>query len=110
MPNTIRIMDLGDKSCSVRSAEAEPLPLNVPNDSLMPSAIGLASIISVHTAAIPMVPAPMKRTFSFQSCMAKAVMSMSDGCGMMLEKYGTAPPQAIKMPTRMAMPPVSPTR
>ena len=109
MDNTQKIMALGDKSCSTRSAAgAEPPKLL--NDIFMPSIIGLSSIKSVQTAAIPMVPAPIKRTFSFHSFIANATISISAGCGTPDEKYGTATPQAIEMPNRMAIPPVSPTK
>ena len=75
----------------------------------MPSAMGLSSMIRVQTAATPSVPAPMKRTFSFQSVRAKVAMSTSAGWGRVAEKYGTSTPQAMTMPTRMAMPPARPT-
>ena len=109
MDNTQKIMALGDKSCSARSAAGAPPP-KLLNDILRPSSIGLSSIKSVQTAAIPMVPAPIKRTFSFHSFIANAAISISAGCGMCDEKYGTAMPQAIEMPNRMAIPPVSPTK
>ena len=76
----------------------------------MPSIMGLSSVISVQMAATPMVPAPMKRTLFFQSESAYDAMSMSAGCGATDEKYGTSTPQAMAMPSRMAMPPAKFTR
>ena len=109
MDNTQKIMALGDKSCSARSVAGALLP-KLLNDIFMPSTIGLISINKVQTAAIPMVPAPIKRTFSFHSFMANAAISISEGWGICEEKYGTAIPHAIEMPNRMAIPPVNPTK
>ena len=41
-------------------------------DILMPSITGPSSFISVQMAAIPMVPAPIKRTFWAHTALAKA--------------------------------------
>ena len=76
----------------------------------MPSIMGLNSITSVQMAAMPMVPAPMKRTFSFQSVIACSTRSPPAGTGDSAENHGTAAPQAMAIPSRMAMPPASPIR
>ena len=68
--STTAIMALGDKSCDTRSASATPVPLMAETDWRIPSIIGFISISSVHTAATPMVPTPMKRALVFHAAMA----------------------------------------
>ena len=61
------IITLGLKSRSARWVFwANEGFLITSKDRRMPSHIGLAKLIKVQMAAIPMVPAPIKRTCSFQ--------------------------------------------
>ena len=73
-------------------------------DIFIPSTIGFAKVIRVQIAAIPIQPAPIKRTFSFQTAIAKDSTDLASPIGKILVKYGTKPPQAIIIPTKIAIP------
>ena len=79
-------------------------------DSLMPSTIGLSNVNNVQIAATPIVPAPMKRTLVFHTVLENLIASKLSGFGRWFVKYGTKPPQAIIMPTKMAIPLAIPIR
>ena len=110
MPRVMKIIACGDRSCSMRAVETVALPLKVRKDCFIPSMVGFSRVISVQMAAIPIVPAPIKRTLFFHRLMAKDVISIPSGIGVVAVNHGTAPPQAKAMPMRMAIPPVRPTR
>ena len=75
-----------------------------------PAATGATRVSSVHTAATAMVPAPMKRTRCDQMPSATAESGVPAACGVTAVSTGTATSQLSAAPSRMARPPVSPTR
>ena len=75
----------------------------------MPSIIGLIKVINVQMAAIPIAPAPIKRTFDFQTAMANLAVAPPSGASMLV-KYGTKPAHAMRTPTRIAIPEAIPIR
>ncbi|MNT79162.1 hypothetical protein D3C72_2184700 [compost metagenome] len=87
-----------------------PAPLIAPSDARMPSSIGRASVISVQMAAMPMVPAPIKRTCVLHTVVPKACSVAPSGRGVMAVSQGTATPQVSSSPSSMASPPTMPTR
>ena len=50
-------------------------------DNLIPSIIGLINVSNVQIAATPIVPAPIKRTFVFQTVLENLIASKLSGFG-----------------------------
>ncbi|MCY1427747.1 hypothetical protein D9M71_436070 [compost metagenome] len=97
-------------SRSVRSSLTSPPPRTASRDDQTPCTIGLNSEARVHSAATPMVPAPRKRTCELHSCVARSVTLCPTAGTALTVSSGTATPQAITRPMRMAMPAVMPIR
>ena len=76
---------------------------------IRPVQTGTASLLSVQIAAMPIVPAPMKRTCSRQYLVA-CVAASTSGIGCIVVSTGTSTPHAITRPVSMARPTVRPTR
>ena len=58
-----------------------------------PPATGLTSLIRLHSAAMPIAPAPMNRTWWLQTPVATCSSEPVAACSAV--RYGTATPQAI---------------
>ncbi|MNM98815.1 hypothetical protein D3C81_1113550 [compost metagenome] len=87
-----------------------PFPRSAPIDARTPSTIGLNSVASVQIAAIPMVPAPIKRACELQTEVPKLASVAPAGIGVIAVSHGTATPQVSTRPSSMASPPTMPTR
>ena len=71
---------------------------------------GLIKVIKVHTAAVPIQPAPIKRTLEAQMEWANSEAAWPASGVITLVRYGTNTPQERRVPTKMAMPLAIPMR
>ncbi|MCY1243543.1 hypothetical protein D9M72_565610 [compost metagenome] len=105
----VRIQCAG-MSRSVRSPLTSLTPRTASRDDQTPRTIGLNSEARVQSAATPMVPAPMKRPCELHSWVASSGRPCPAAGTLFTVSSGTATPQAITRPMRMAMPAVMPIR
>ena len=97
-------------SCSVMSSTAPTLRWRAAAKAdIRPDHTGTASLASVQREAAAMQPAPMKRTWCFQTDRAKAAASPGVA-GARAVRIGVSTPQAMTRPMPMAMPTEMPTR
>ena len=68
--------------CNSRSAELLFMDLT---EIFMPSIIGLINVIKVQIAAIPIAPAPMKRTLDFQTAIANLAVAPPSGAKILVK-------------------------
>ena len=97
-------------SRSVRGRVSSPARMRVcaARALMRPVQIGPASLPKVQTAAVAMVPAPMKRTWVFQIVVAASAAGPAAWCSTV--SSGVATPQEMISPARMATPTVIPIR
>ena len=101
---------LAGMSSSVRRLFAWLLPRTAPREAQTPRTIGLNRVARVHSAATPMVPAPRKRTCELHSWVARSDRLWPSAGTLLTVSNGTATPQEITTPMRIAMPAVMPIR
>ena len=100
-------------SRSVRGAApflSAPVRRTAVREARTPSAMGPSRLSSVQTAAMPIAPAPTKRTWWPQTSVANLAMSAPGGMAATAVSSGTATPQAITTPVSIAIPAMMPTR
>ena len=68
--------------CNSRSAELLFIDFT---EIFMPSMIGLIKVIKVQIAAIPIAPAPMKRTLDFQTAIANLAVAPPSGANILVK-------------------------
>ena len=68
--------------CNSRSVELLFMDLT---EIFIPSIIGLINVIKVQIAAIPIAPAPMKRTLDFQTAIANLAVAPPSGAKMLVK-------------------------
>ena len=76
--------------------------------SRMPTAIGLRILMSVHTAAIAMTPAPMNLTWSMKTLLTASSDAVADSSPH--TRVGRRTPKDSTTPTTMEIPTLKPTR
>ena len=79
-------------------------------DILIPSKIGFNKVIKVQIAAIPIVPAPIKRILEDQMLVATSPIATPAGISDIDMKYGTKPNQVTTKPNKIAKPLARPIR
>ena len=109
MPASDR-MARAERSRSVRAVLASALPRTACSEVHTPWAMGLNRVARVQSAAMPMVPAPRKRTWELHSWVARSLMAWPAAGVALMVSSGTATPQQMSTPMRMAMPAVMPIR
>ena len=100
---------LAGMSSSVRRLFAWLLPRTAPREAQTPRTIGEQGRQG-HSAATPMVPAPRKRTCELHSWVARSDRLWPSAGTLLTVSNGTATPQEITTPMRIAMPAVMPIR
>ena len=101
------------RSCSVRGrpppfARAAARAREAASADVTPVYTGLASFKMVQIAEIPMVPAPMKRTWCAHTVVATSTAAPAAGC--IAVSIGVSTPHAMSRPVKIARPTARPIK